>query len=177
VRGHTRKLPDLKKLHGSNKPVNHDEPIPEGPLTDEAPPPPDYFVSDQRAAWHYAIENSPPTLLKRLDVGILESYVVALCFFRRAVAEMRDRPLLTENSLHQTVSEPLLLQIARWSELARKHGSELGFSPLSRPRIFAAGPKATPLGKTLSNASRSGPKDGPKRSLEDYLSDASAPLN
>ena len=131
MRGHTNKLPMLKQLHGSTMPKNRGEPIPEGNLSDDPTTAPAHFNQEQREAWEFAIHNSPPTLLKRLDIGILEAYVVALCLHRKAVREMGDGELMCANG-SQMIPSPMISIISKQGELVRKHGNELGFSPVSR---------------------------------------------
>ena len=55
----------LRLLHGnpSKLPLPIDEPEGVGVLWS----PPDWFDDEQRAQWHYAIENAPPGLLTATD--------------------------------------------------------------------------------------------------------------
>jgi P27 family predicted phage terminase small subunit len=161
----------LKDLHGSTQPRN-DEPIPDGNLSDNpAGECPTHFTAEQRETWEYLLLHSPPSLLKKLDVGLLEAYVVALCLHRRAVREMADRALLHEQG-PQLIPAPLLSIINKQADLVRKLGNELGFSPVSRPRIFANGPATAAIGASLNSAAHARPKDAPRKSLENYLADA-----
>jgi P27 family predicted phage terminase small subunit len=171
VGGQKPKPAILKELHGSTHPINPDEPIPEGNLSDNPAECPSHFAADQREAWEYLIQHSPPTLLKRLDVGLLEAYVVALCFHRRAVREMGEADLLHQEGA-RVFAAPLISLINKQSDLVRKLGNELGFSPVSRPRIFANGPATAALSASLNSAAHARPKDAASQSLEAYLADA-----
>jgi phage terminase small subunit len=171
MRGHLSKMPAMKALHGSNKPINHDEPIPEGDLSDDPTSAPPHFNLEQREAWEFAIRNSPPKLLKKLDTGILEAYCVALCLHRRAVREMGDSDLLHQEGA-RIFASPLVSLINKQGDLVRKHSNELGFSPISRPRILADTSKTPALGATLNSQSHARPKDAPRQSLEDFLADS-----
>jgi len=174
MRGHLKKMPAMKVLHGSTEPMNPDEPIPEGDLSDDPTSAPDHFNKDQREAWEFAIRNSPPKLLKKLDTGILEAYCVALCLHRRAVRELGDGDLMHVEGA-RIFTTPLVSMINKQGDLVRKHSNELGFSPISRPRILADNSRTPALGATLNSQSHARPKDAPKQSLEDYL--AGAPRN
>ena len=177
MRGHTRKLPALKRLHGSNKPMNPDEPMPEGNLSEEAAESaPAHFSPAQREIWENTLKNCPPDLIKRLDTGILEAYVVALNLHRRAVKEMGDGELTyAKGSLE--FNSALIQIISKQGELVRKHGNELGFSPISRPRILADTSKTPALASSITNLNRAHPKDPPRQSLESYLANAPKTVN
>jgi P27 family predicted phage terminase small subunit len=161
----------LKAIHGSTEPINPDEPIPEGNLSDNPAECPPHFTADQREAWEYFIRHSPPSLLKRLDVGLLESYVVALCRHRKAVEEYGDGPMLIEQG-GAKVPHPFLRIIRMAGEEVRKLGNELGFSPVARPRIFSNGPATAALSASLNSAAHARPKDSASQSLEAYLANA-----
>jgi hypothetical protein len=62
----------LRELHGNPRKVALPkfEPKPNGDLTD----PPNWFNDDQRLCWTYALANSPPGLLKRIDRGALVAW-------------------------------------------------------------------------------------------------------
>ena len=159
----------LKDLHGSTTRRNLDEPVPVGNLSDNITAYPHYFTPDQMAEWEYVLEHSPPGMLKRIDLPVLEAYIVAVCLHRRAVTEFGDSPLLIDHG-PMKIPHPLLRVIREQGETARKKANDLGFTPISRPRINANGPA---LGATLNSVSHARPKDAPQQSLAAYL--ASAP--
>jgi P27 family predicted phage terminase small subunit len=167
--GSRPKITALKKLHGSTEPINHAEPIPDGDLADDPMAGcPAHFTADQRAAWEYAVRNSPPGMLKRIDQSVLEVWCVVHCLHRAATEAQSKCGLLAQNGV-QVVPSPLLAIINRTSLALMKAASELGFSPASRPRLHVAKPGAR-LG---SNA---GTKADPAaQSLDQYLASAPRP--
>jgi P27 family predicted phage terminase small subunit len=156
----------LKKLHGSEEPVSPIEPIPEGDLT-ENPEPPEHFTPEQREIWEEAVQRSPPGMLKLIDRSVFETWAVAYALHRAATAAQSKQGLLAMNGT-QVVPSPYLAIINRAAATLIKCAAELGFSPTSRPRIYAIGPQ-----KHLNRAIHAGAKDIAKRSLTAYL--ASAP--
>lgn len=176
MRGHMRKTPALKKLHASNEFINEDEPVPPHPLSEDPTSAPAHFDDEQREIWEFAIRNSPENLIKRLDSGILEAYCIALCMHRRAVKDLGkdDLMVLKTNGVAQ---HPLLGIINKQGELIRKHGQELGFSPISRPRILADNSKTPALAASIASQNHAKPKDPPRQSLESYLQNAPKVVN
>jgi P27 family predicted phage terminase small subunit len=167
--GRTVKSAAMKKLHGSTFPHNHDAPIADHPLSEEpTTSAPNHFDDEQREIWEFAIRNSPPNLIKRLDGGILEAYCIALCMHRRAVIEL-GKEELTVSKTNGIAQNPILGIINKQGELVRKHGQELGFSPISRPRILADNSKTPAISASMASQNHAKPKDAPKQSLESYL--------
>jgi phage terminase small subunit len=164
IRGGQRPKPTiLKDLHGSTTKREPDEPLPVGDLSaDDCPY---YFTLDQREEWEDKLRHSPPGMIKRVDARLFEDYVVAICLHRRAVMQLGNGPLLVPCG-QQKVPNPLIRMIREQGEVARKKGSELGFSPTSRPRIGAPG---SAISATMNSASHAKPKDAPRQSLEAYL--------
>lgn len=172
MRGRKPKPALLKDLHGSKEPRNPDEPIAVGDLSvDPAYRCPEHFTSEQGDAWEYALRHSPPGLLKYIDASVLEAWVVAHCLHRRATREMLGRGLLIKQG-SLLMPSPLIGIINRQAIIMMKAASELGFSPVSRPRIFAAGPA---IGESLSSRPTQRAKDAPQQSLQDYLDNAPRP--
>jgi phage terminase small subunit len=172
MRGRKPKPTVLKDLHGSEEPRNPVEPIPEGNMTDDPSTGcPGHFNDEQREAWMYALRHSPPGLLKHIDAAALEAWVVAHCLHRRATREQQNRGLLIRQG-PQIIPSPLLGIINRQAVIMLRAASELGFTPVSRPRIFAAGPA---IGESLSSRSNGRAKDAPQQSLADYLANAPRP--
>jgi P27 family predicted phage terminase small subunit len=175
MRGRKPTPTPLKELHGSNKPTNPNEPVPEGALTD-APELdcPEHFSDEQRAVWLQAIENSPPGMLKRVDAVALECWVVAHVLHRQAVRAQSRTSLLHrqggQNSL--PVQSPLIGLINKQALIMAKYAAELGFTPVSRPRIMAGAVPAT--GRNDNLTANSG-RDAPHESIEAYLANAPRP--
>ncbi|HTI78878.1 MAG TPA: P27 family phage terminase small subunit [Acetobacteraceae bacterium] len=164
MRGRKPKPTALRKLHRSDQPLNPNEPKPEGDLAARTRSVPAHFDDDQRDAWNYALANSPPGLLKAIDAGVLECWVVAHCFHRQAT-----KALMSESSLlvpaapgsTQMVQSAYLQIVNRQAMIMMRAASELGFSPTARPRI----------GLTLGGGELNGPQDVPagQESLDAYL--------
>lgn len=172
MRGRKPKPTVLKDLHGSEEPRNPFEPIPEGNLTDAPSNCPEHFNAEQRAAWEYAVEHSPPGMLKRIDAPVLEAWVTAHCLHRQATAQLnRARsPLIRQGE--QIIPSPWLSIVNKQAQIMTKIASELGFTPVSRPRILAGG---IPAG-AAENLSRPGNgRDAPQESIESYLANAPRP--
>jgi P27 family predicted phage terminase small subunit len=130
----------LAELHGrpshASKP-NRAEPKPAGELSDA----PDWLTEDQQAGWAYALRCAPPGLLKRLDRGALAVWVVAEDLHRQAsVAQSKMALLVKTPNTALPIQSPYLPIINRQALIMLKAASELGFTPVSRPRVFAAGP-------------------------------------
>ena len=157
----------LKDLHGSTEPRNPNEPIPEGNLTER----PAYFNDEQRQAWDYALDHSPPGMLKRIDGSILECWVVAHCLMRQAVIEQNRRVDLTFTQGPQETTSPLISIIDRQSRAVAKYVEQLGFSPVSRPRILGNGPT---VGDAMRATNARAP-DTKHQSLDQYIASAPKP--
>jgi phage terminase small subunit len=167
MRGRKPKPAVMKDLHGSEKPRNPLEPIPEGKLTDDpADGCPDFFNDEQRAIWTYAVEHSPPGVLRRIDAPALGAWVIALWLHRRASQQMSRSSLLIRNGT-QPIPSPLMSIINKQALIMLKAAAELGFTPVSRPRILA---NRANDGDDLSRAAHAGT---PADDLDSYL--ASAP--
>jgi len=170
MRGRKPKPTVLKDLHGSDQPANPNEPVPIGNLVDNPTDYPEYFNTDQRDAWEYAVRHSPPGMLKRIDAGVLETWVVAHCLHRKATqAQNRAGLLFRQGTSDFPVQSPYIPIINRQALIMLRAASELGFSPVSRPRIFAGGMPASG-GEGLSRPANG--RDAPQESIESYLANA-----
>ena len=113
------------------------EPKPVGELSDA----PEWLTDSQRASWDYALRCAPPGLLKRIDRGALAVWVVAEDLHRQAVIAQSKTTLLVKTpKVELPIQSPYLPIINRQGLIMLKAASELGFTPVSRPRIFASGP-------------------------------------
>jgi P27 family predicted phage terminase small subunit len=172
MRGRKPKPTLLKDLHGSEEPRNPEEPIPVGTLVDDPADCPDYFNADLRASWEYAVRHSPPGMLKRIDAGTLEVWVVAEYMHRKATqALLLANDLLIKGEHGHPVSSPYNTIVRGNALIKMKAATELGFTPVSRPRIFSAGAPASG-GDALTRPATDA-RDAPQQSIEEYL--ASAP--
>jgi P27 family predicted phage terminase small subunit len=144
MRGRKPKPTQLHILHGnpSEKRLPRNEPKPPGDLTD----PPDHFSDDQKTAWRYALTNAPPGMLRRIDRGALAVWTVAEDLHRQAVIRQNRIGLLVEAPGGSAIQSPYLPIINRQALIMLKAASELGFSPVARPRIFGGQPGEVPRG-------------------------------
>lgn len=159
MRGRRPTPTHLKELRGNpgKRPLPKDEPQPQGNLFRA----PEHLSESQQARWTYAIANSPPGLLKRLDRDVLAAWVVAADMHAVATAKQAemdagsDVPLLamvggTVNEHGRRVGgtlqqSPYLPIINRQAQMMARLAAELGFSPSARTRIsLGAAPDQTP---------------------------------
>lgn len=155
----------LNELHGrpnKGRKPNKTEPKPVGNLSDA----PDFFSPAQKAGWEYALNCAPPGLLKRLDRGALVAWVIAEDLHRQAtigqnkVGQLLVRAAPESNTLIQS---PYLPVINRQALIMLKAASELGFTPVSRPRIFGG---ASPPGEGLHGDTKTEPRANLRAFLE-----------
>ena len=142
MRGRKPKPTDLHALHGTLNATRHKareaEPKPAGSLLSE---PPAWMTESQQAGWRYAVECAPRGLLKRIDQAVLAVWVEAENRHRVAAqAQARldknsNLPLLTKSKDGSIAASPYLGIMNSAATTMLKAGSELGFSPASRPRI------------------------------------------
>ena len=159
----------MANLHGrpsKNRPPQH-EPKPVGDLSGTGP---DWMTESQRACWSYAIENAPPGLLKLIDRGALAVWVVAEDLHRQASVSQSSTGLLVKTKdAEYPIQSPYLPIINRQGLIMLKAASDLGFTPVARPRIVAGnyspGPD-TNGGRKADQAKRGG--HAPAQ-LDDYL--------
>jgi P27 family predicted phage terminase small subunit len=158
----------LRDLHGNpsktKRPV--DEPKPAGELHE----PPDNLTPAQKEHWQYAIASAPPGLLRRLDREILVTFVIAVDIQQQANAVIAKDGLLIRNSADPRaalVRHPALAALTRAAATIAKCASEMGFTPVSRPRVSVnAGTAAPPLSGPTSQ------QDRPRVPLSVYLANA-----
>jgi P27 family predicted phage terminase small subunit len=130
----------LADLHGrpnKGRKPNPGEPKPAGELSTA----PDWLSATQKATWDYAMRCAPPGLLKQLDRSVLTVWVVAEDLHRQAtiaqtkvgglVSRIKDTPVF--------ITSPYLAIINQQAKVLLKSASELGFTPVSRPRISTGG--------------------------------------
>jgi P27 family predicted phage terminase small subunit len=138
MRGRKPKPSALKDLHGSKEPRNALEPKPVGDL--EGTTAPDHFSPDQVETWNFALEHAPPGMLKQIDRSALEAWVVARSLHRRAViAQSKTGLIIKSPEKGIPIQSPYLPIINRQALIMLKAASELGFTPVSRPRVMLSG--------------------------------------
>ena len=166
----------LRELHGNPRKVALPkfEPKPEGNLTEA----PSWFNEEQRLCWSYAMANAPPGLLKRIDRGTLVAWVVAEDLHRQAATAQGKVGLLVRIKTRATIgaddpgvpaASPYINIINQQAKIMLKAASELGFTPVSRPRVNA--------GAGLDFSARAGEMecgtaDTKYQSIDEYLAAA-----
>jgi P27 family predicted phage terminase small subunit len=127
----------LKVIRGNpgKRKLNTQEPKPVGDLKN----PPAHFEADEelRDVWNYAIEHSPPGLLKMIDASVLETWCTAHVLHRRALAEVRKHGLLVKApNTGLPIQSPYLPVVNKQALIMLRAIDHLGFSPASRTRIM-----------------------------------------
>ena len=134
----------LHKLHGTARKgrmvKRAAEPVPLGDLVDA----PDWFTSSQRDGWEYAIRHCPQGVLKLIDRSALVLWVEAEDRHRGAMIAQAslnrrapDAPWLVKGPDGLIVS-PYVEIMDRAAKIMVRMMTELGFSPVARPRIRIA---------------------------------------
>jgi P27 family predicted phage terminase small subunit len=162
----------LRELHGNPRKVSMPkfEPKPSGDLSD----PPDWLSDGQLENWAYALTHAPAGLLKRIDRGALVAWVVAEDLHRQAAIAQSKVGLLVRVKTKATAGKddpgvptasPYINIINQQAKIMLKAASELGFTPVSRPRIGAGAPLLPAAQEWI--AGDRGQK--PRQSLQDFL--------
>jgi P27 family predicted phage terminase small subunit len=136
MRGPRPKPTHLKLLQGNpgHRPLNHDEPEPDGDLV----APPERMPARQQLIWRKCIADAPAGLLKHLDTNVLERYCAAKASFDKANYEV-DRLGEVVNGLgNQPMHNPYLSIRNNAAKQMRACSDELGFSPAARTRVKVA---------------------------------------
>lgn len=172
MQGRKRKPTVLADLHGR---PSKDKAPPREPqaVTGDLSEAPDFLSDAQRAGWRYAIEHAPPGLLKRIDKGALMVWIVAEDLHRQATIAQNKMPLLVKVSngpdkpgqVPMAMQSPYLPIINRQGLIMLKAASELGFSPVSRPRVGLM-PSLPPLAPNEGDHAAA----TQTRTLDDFLS-------
>jgi P27 family predicted phage terminase small subunit len=164
------------ELHGNPRKVALPkfEPKPDGDLKDA----PSWFNDEQRLCWSYAMASAPPGMLKRIDRGALVAWVVAEDLHRQAAIAQGKVGLLVRIKTRATIgaddpgvpaASPYINIINQQAKIMLKAASELGFTPVSRPRVNAG------AGLDFSAAEREMERetaDTKYQSIDEYLAAA-----
>lgn len=168
----------LRVLHGN--PRDHalpkGEPKPTGDLADEVP---GGLTEGQMDSWAHVMAHAPPGLLKRLDRGVLFTWVVAEDLHRQAAAAQAKVGLLVRVKTKATMgakdgvamASPYLNIINKQALIMMKAASELGFTPTSRARIHSGAQLASP---SMGSVARDDDTSS-RMSLSDFLANAPKP--
>lgn len=133
MKGRKPKPTYLKLIQGNpgHRPLNHDEPQPEGDLIE----PPESFSPPQRVLWRTTLANVPDGLLRRLDLGIFASYVVNLSEFLLADQKVQALGSVVVTAGNQAMQNPYVSIRNRANIAMVRAAAELGFTPSSRARV------------------------------------------
>ncbi len=144
----------------------------------------DWLSEEQRVGWTYALTHSPAGLLKRIDRGVLIARVVAEDLHRQAataqskvglLVRIKTRATLNQDDPGVPVASRYINIINQQAKILLKAASELGFTPVARPRAYG-GPLA-PGPDFIAHADQTGrdPAAKPSVSFEDYIAAATKP--
>jgi P27 family predicted phage terminase small subunit len=133
----------LRALHGNPRkvPMPKFEPKPDGDLSDA----PEWLNKAQQACWKYALSNAPPGMLKRIDLGVLLVWAVAEDLHRQAseaqakvglLVRIKTRATINQDDPGVPAASPYINIINQEAKIMLKAASELGFTPVSRPRVY-----------------------------------------
>ncbi len=125
----------LKQLRGNpgKRALPKHEPIAQGMLVE----PPSWLPEDAKDGWRYALQHAPAGLLRKIDAGVLAVWVVAESLHRNATEKQTQVGGLVYKPKGSEVhlQSPYLAIINKQAMIMLKAASELGFSPVARPRI------------------------------------------
>lgn len=172
----------LRELHGNPRkaPLPRFEPKPVGDLSVA----PDWLSEGQQSNWDYALAQSPPGLLKRIDRGSLIAWVVAEDLHRQAaiaqskvglLIKVRTRASMSQDNPGIPAASPYINIINQQAKIMLKAASELGFTPVSRPRVYAG--RSAPgldFDSAMGDAAHE-TENQASISLEDYIASAPEP--
>ena len=113
--------------------------------------PPAHLSPYQAVLWRHAVEHAPRGVLRRCDEGALLIWVEAADRHRSAMVAQNEWNAAhsdMSNVVHRANGDlavsPLLAVMDKAGALLLRAGSELGFSPASRPGLATAEAAATP---------------------------------
>jgi P27 family predicted phage terminase small subunit len=113
---------------------NEREPQPSGTLCEA----PDYLTPEQKEIWDYAIAHAPAGLLKKLDLSVLQVWVIACAFHREAALKVTSAGQVIKTPAGYPVINPYMANMNKQAQIMLKAASEMGFTPASRSRIVVA---------------------------------------
>jgi P27 family predicted phage terminase small subunit len=132
--GRKPKPTHLKLLAGNpgHRPLNTEEPIPEGDLAS----PPDWMTESQKEVWSAALESAPKNLLRRLDSSIFQVWVVACDAHKDAAVKVSQSGMVVKSPVKgEPMQNPYVSIMNRQAMIMMKAAAEMGFTPSSRSRI------------------------------------------
>lgn len=137
MRGRKPKPTHLKEVAGNpgKRPLNKDEPQPEGELFE----PPADLPDIGKVLWTQAIADAPPGLLRRLDSRILFAWCMAAALHSQAAHEVATLGALVKTKRNkELIQNPYLAVMNRQAQIMLRAAAEMGFTPSSRSRVSTA---------------------------------------
>ena len=133
MRGRKPKPTWLKVVAGNpgHRPLNRQEPEPEGALTE----PPPWFTPRQRILWDACIKSAPEGLLRVLDASVLEVFVVAKSLHENAAQKIAEYGAIIRLADGSPGRSPWVGILNQQSAVMMKCAAEMGFTPSSRSRV------------------------------------------
>lgn len=141
---------------------------------------PGWFNEAQLSGWRYALRNAPPGMLKRIDCGVLTVWVVAEDLHRQAAQAQAKVGLLVRIKTRATISQddpgvpaasPYINIVNQQAKIMLKAASELGFTPVSRPRVYGGPSVPAPN----FNVGENEIANEERMSLDEYIASAPKP--
>jgi len=139
-----RKPTWLKLVAGvpGHRPLNLDEPIPEGELET----PPAWLTEAQLSIWRAGLAAAPPGLLKELDRSVYTVWVTASSLHAEANQKIAQfGPVIKHPVTGAPIASPFVQMAKQNGELILRAANEMGFSPCSRSKV------KVDAGKTVGN--------------------------
>lgn len=124
----------LKLVNGvpGHRPLNLDEPIPEG----EVGEPPEWYPPLMAQLWKDAVAAAPTGLLKLLDRSILNVWVTACAHHQEACEKIAQFGSVIKHPVQGTpMASPFIAICTKNAELMMRAAAEMGFSPSSRSKV------------------------------------------
>lgn len=128
-----------KRLHGNpGKRKPKAKPVEPKPLDGAAPP--EFLSETAKLEWtRLTTEMRAIGILTALDLGVLTVYCIAWGDLVEAETELRTAKKIIKGRDKNLVRTPWLMVRKQAMDAIAKHGSELGLSPASRPRLGRTG--------------------------------------
>ena len=115
-----------------HRPLNLDEPIPDGDLSE----PPEWYTDAHRKVWAKALKDAPAGLLKELDASVLNVWVCATVLHADACSKLAQYGSVIRHPVTGTpTANPYAIVAKQNAELMLRAASEMGFSPTSRSKV------------------------------------------
>lgn len=133
MRGRKPKPTFLRLIEGNpgHRPLNSDEPQPEGALIDA----PESFTPAQRRLWSSELAKAPEGMLRKLDIGAFSSYIMFYAEMLEADRKIQQLGAVVKLKSGQPMQNPYISIRNRANQAMMRAAVELGFTPSSRSRV------------------------------------------